>query len=205
MPPIHTVNRRIVLNARPVGLQPPKASVLKNSPFPFPLPGRYSCGLFFSRLPLHTRRMSDTPSYAAPVAVGDVMAGASASCAQDLAESYGPYMTQHVSILAEILAAILLSGGPAFFPQLSNSDQTHSALRRSIEKRMRVQAHPVSSRTQRKQRLCQEGLHGRSVGRIANDCCVDRARKKETRDEHHCNRPAGVVACWRTAHLATQR
>ena len=31
------------------------------------------------------------------------------------------------------------------------------------------------------------------------------ARKKETRDEPHCNRPAGVVARWRTAHLAAQR
>ena len=38
---------------------------------------------------------------------------------------------------------------------------------------------------------------------------VDRQRaectKKGDRDELHSNRPAGVVARWRTAHLAAQR
>jgi len=80
MPQSNTVNRRIVLNARPRGaptaadfrieigpvLQPERGQVLLRT-------------LYLSLDPYMRGRMSDAPSYAAPVALGDVMVGGTVS------------------------------------------------------------------------------------------------------------------------------
>jgi len=80
MPQSSTVNRRIVLNARPRGA--PTAEDFRFENTPVPTPGASQALLRTSYLsldPYMHGRMSDGPSYAAPVAIGDVMVGGTAS------------------------------------------------------------------------------------------------------------------------------
>jgi NADPH-dependent curcumin reductase CurA len=74
------VNRRIVLNARPRGAPKAEDFRLENKPVPTPAAGQLLLRtLYLSLDPYMRGRMSDGPSYAAPVAVGDVMVGGTVS------------------------------------------------------------------------------------------------------------------------------
>jgi NADPH-dependent curcumin reductase CurA len=75
-----TVNRRIVLNARPHGA--PTAADFRTESGPVPEPGAGQIllrTLWLSLDPYMRGRMSDAPSYAAPTALGDVMPGGTVS------------------------------------------------------------------------------------------------------------------------------
>jgi NADPH-dependent curcumin reductase CurA len=75
-----TLNRRIVLNARPQGAPTTSDFRIENGPVPVPEVGQVLLRtLYLSLDPYMRGRMSDGPSYAAPVAVGDVMVGATVS------------------------------------------------------------------------------------------------------------------------------
>ena len=69
-------NRRIVLAARPVGAPVPGDFRLVRRPAPAPGPGQLLLRTVFLSLDPYLRgRMSDAPSYAPPVALGEVMVG----------------------------------------------------------------------------------------------------------------------------------
>nr|WP_315430653.1 NADP-dependent oxidoreductase [uncultured Albidiferax sp.] len=75
-----TVNRRIVLNARPRGAPTLDDFRIENHPVPMPEAGQILLRtLYLSLDPYMRGRMSDGPSYAAPVAIGDVMVGGTVS------------------------------------------------------------------------------------------------------------------------------
>lgn len=70
------VNRRIVLASRPEGAPTPADFRLETGPVPEPAEGQTLLrSVYLSLDPYMRGRMSDAPSYAAPVAVGDVMVG----------------------------------------------------------------------------------------------------------------------------------
>jgi NADPH-dependent curcumin reductase len=74
------VNRRIVLNARPRGAPTAADFRLEGEPVPKPEAGQVLLRtLYLSLDPYMRGRMSDGPSYAAPVALGDVMVGGTVS------------------------------------------------------------------------------------------------------------------------------
>jgi len=74
------VNRRIVLNSRPVGAPTVENFHLEELVVPVPSAGQVLLRtLFLSLDPYMRGRMSDGPSYAAPVAVGDVLVGGTVS------------------------------------------------------------------------------------------------------------------------------
>ncbi len=78
-----TSNRRIVLTARPRGAPTGDNFRLEQAPVPRPAAGQVLLRtLFLSLDPYMRGRMSDGPSYAAPVAIGDVMVGATVSRVQ---------------------------------------------------------------------------------------------------------------------------
>jgi len=80
MPQSSTVNRRIVLNARPRGAPTAEDFRLENAPVPTPAAGDVLLRtLYLSLDPYMRGRISDGPSYAAPVAIGDVMVGGTVS------------------------------------------------------------------------------------------------------------------------------
>ena len=80
MPQNTTVNRRFVLNARPRGAPTSDDFRLENDPVPKPEAGQVLLRtLYLSLDPYMRGRMSDGPSYAAPVAIGDVMVGGTVS------------------------------------------------------------------------------------------------------------------------------
>jgi NADPH-dependent curcumin reductase CurA len=73
---VNTVNRRIVLASRPAGKPEPSHFRLEEEPVTQPADGQVLLRtLFLSLDPYMRGRMSDAPSYAPPVAVGDVMVG----------------------------------------------------------------------------------------------------------------------------------
>ncbi len=75
-----TINRRVVLNARPVGA--PTADTFRIEEVAVPAPGAGQVllrTLFLSLDPYMRGRISDAPSYAAPVAVGAAMVGGTVS------------------------------------------------------------------------------------------------------------------------------
>jgi len=75
-----TVNRRIVLNARPHGAPTAGDFRTESDPIPRPEAGQVSLRTLYLSLDPYTRgRMSDGPSYAAPVAIGEVMVGSTVS------------------------------------------------------------------------------------------------------------------------------
>jgi NADPH-dependent curcumin reductase CurA len=70
-------NRQIVLAARPVGLPKPSDFRLVETPIPEPGPGEMLVRARYLSLDPYMRgRMSEAPSYARPVAIGEVMVGA---------------------------------------------------------------------------------------------------------------------------------
>jgi NADPH-dependent curcumin reductase CurA len=70
-------NRQILLAARPVGLPKPSDFRLVETPVPEPGPGQFLIrGRYLSLDPYMRGRMSDAPSYARPVEIGEVMTGA---------------------------------------------------------------------------------------------------------------------------------
>ncbi|HHY6926966.1 TPA: NADP-dependent oxidoreductase [Burkholderia ambifaria] len=80
MPQTKTANRRIVLNARPVGA--PTANDFRTETADVPVPGAGQVLLrtvWLSLDPYMRGRMSDAPSYAPPVELGDVMVGGTVS------------------------------------------------------------------------------------------------------------------------------
>ena len=75
-----TVNRRIVLNSRPVGAPTSENFRLEESVVPVPADGQILLHtLYLSLDPYMRGRMSDVPSYAPPVAVGAEMIGGTVS------------------------------------------------------------------------------------------------------------------------------
>src|SRR5438045_3501604 len=81
-----SVNRRIVLAERPRGM--PTAANFRLGEAPPPTPGDGELllrTLYLSLDPYMRGRMSDAPSYAPPVAVGDVMVG-STVCRVDVSK-----------------------------------------------------------------------------------------------------------------------
>ncbi|PTT87499.1 NADP-dependent oxidoreductase, partial [Pelomonas sp. HMWF004] len=80
MPQSAAVNRRIVLNARPQGAPTATDFCIERGPVPEPEPGQVLLRtLYLSLDPYMRGRMSLGPSYAAPVAIGDVMVGGTVS------------------------------------------------------------------------------------------------------------------------------
>lgn len=80
MPQNNTVNRRIVLNSRPVGAPTAENFRLEELVVPVPSAGQVLLRtLYLSLDPYMRGRMSDEPSYAPSVAVGDVMVGGTVS------------------------------------------------------------------------------------------------------------------------------
>jgi NADPH-dependent curcumin reductase CurA len=80
MPQTNNVNRRILLNARPHGAPTAGDFRIDNAAVPVPEAGQVLLRtLYLSLDPYMRGRMSDAPSYAAPVAIGDVMVGATVS------------------------------------------------------------------------------------------------------------------------------
>ena len=80
MPQSNTVNRRIVLNARPRGRPAAADFRIEHDPVPTPADGQILLRtLYLSLDPYMRGRMSDGPSYAAPVALGSVMVGGTVS------------------------------------------------------------------------------------------------------------------------------
>ena len=72
----NTVNRRIVLNSRPAGAPTAENFRLETGAVPVPSTGQVLMRtLYLSLDPYMRGRMSEAPSYAEPVAVGDVMVG----------------------------------------------------------------------------------------------------------------------------------
>jgi NADPH-dependent curcumin reductase CurA len=80
MPQNTTTNRRFVLKARPHGAPTAEDFRLETVPVPVPQTGQVLLRtLFLSLDPYMRGRMSDGPSYAPPVAIGDVMVGGTVS------------------------------------------------------------------------------------------------------------------------------
>jgi len=74
------INRRIVLDSRPVGAPTAANFRLEDVAVPAPSAGQVLLRtLFLSLDPYMRGRMSDAPSYAAPVPVGGVMVGGTVS------------------------------------------------------------------------------------------------------------------------------
>ncbi len=80
----NAINRRIVLASRPVGAPSASNFRLETAAVPTPAEGQVLLRtLWLSLDPYMRGRMSDAPSYAAPVAVGDVMVGGTVSRVED--------------------------------------------------------------------------------------------------------------------------
>ena len=76
MPQSLTLNRRLVLAARPKGEPVTETLRLETGPVPTPAEGQMLLRTEYLSLDPYMRgRMSDAPSYSAPVAVGAVMEG----------------------------------------------------------------------------------------------------------------------------------
>ena len=77
---VNTINRRIVLASRPVGAPKPSDFRLEENALAAPAAGQLLLRtLYLSLDPYMRGRMSDAPSYAAPVALGEVMVGGTVS------------------------------------------------------------------------------------------------------------------------------
>lgn len=80
MPQGKAANRRIILNARPVGAPTPNDFRIETGDVPVPGAGQVLLRTVWLSLDPYMRgRMSDTPSYAPPVELGDVMVGGTVS------------------------------------------------------------------------------------------------------------------------------
>ena len=73
-------NRRIVLVSRPLGAPVPNNFRIETQPIPAPVQGQMLLRTIYLSLDPYMRgRMSDAPSYAPPVAIGNVMVGSTVS------------------------------------------------------------------------------------------------------------------------------
>lgn len=80
MPQNKVENRRILLASRPQGVPTHENFVLETQPIPQPAAGQVLLRTRYLSLDPYMRgRMSDAPSYAAPVGIGDVMVGGAVS------------------------------------------------------------------------------------------------------------------------------
>ena len=80
MPQSKAANRRIILNARPVGAPTPNDFRTETLDVPVPGAGQVLLRTVWLSLDPYMRgRMSDAPSYAPPVQLGDVMVGGTVS------------------------------------------------------------------------------------------------------------------------------
>ncbi len=80
MEPESKINRRVLLNSRPYGAPTTENFRIEHDPVPAPQTGQVLLRtLYLSLDPYMRGRMSDGPSYAAPVALGEVMVGATVS------------------------------------------------------------------------------------------------------------------------------
>ncbi len=80
MPQSTSINRRIVLHARPHGAPTAADFRIEDGPVPTPSAGQVLLRtLYLSLDPYMRGRMSDGPSYATPLAIGDVMVGGTVS------------------------------------------------------------------------------------------------------------------------------
>ncbi len=80
MEPESKINRRVLLNSRPYGAPTTENFRIEHDSVPAPQPGQVLLRtLYLSLDPYMRGRMSDGPSYAAPVGVGEVMVGATVS------------------------------------------------------------------------------------------------------------------------------
>ncbi len=80
MPQSKTVNRRIVLNSRPAGAPTPENFRVETGEVPVPAQGQVLLRTVWLSIDPYMRgRMNDGPSYAPPVALGDVMVGGTVS------------------------------------------------------------------------------------------------------------------------------
>ena len=80
MPISNLMNRRVVLNSRPVGAPTAANFRVEEAAVPEPAAGQVLLRtLYLSLDPYMRGRMSDAPSYAAPVAIGEVMVGGTVS------------------------------------------------------------------------------------------------------------------------------
>ena len=85
-----TMNRQITLASRPVGMPTPANFAQVETPIPQPGPGELLLrNLYLSLDPYMRGRMSDAESYAAPMAVGEVMVGG--TVARVLASNHAQY------------------------------------------------------------------------------------------------------------------
>ena len=76
MPQARDTNRQVLLNSRPHGAPTPSNFRLENSELPTPADGQVLLRTVYLSLDPYMRgRMSDAPSYAPPVEVGEVMVG----------------------------------------------------------------------------------------------------------------------------------
>lgn len=84
MPPSKTINRKIVLNSRPVGSPTTENFRFEETEIPKPSSGQVLLRtLYLSLDPYMRGRMSDAPSYAPPLEVGNVMVGGTVSRVED--------------------------------------------------------------------------------------------------------------------------
>jgi len=101
-------NRRVVLNSRPIGAPVPDNFRFEELPVPVPSAGQLLLRTIYLSLDPYMRlRMSDMPSYTAPVAIGEVMVGGTVSrveisnhpgfSAGDLVVSYSGWQDYAVS------------------------------------------------------------------------------------------------------------
>jgi hypothetical protein len=73
-------NRQIILASRPTGAPTPDNFRIETQTIPVPTQGQMLLRTIYLSLDPYMRgRMSDAPSYAPPVAIGDVMVGSTAS------------------------------------------------------------------------------------------------------------------------------
>lgn len=80
MPDDNSVNHRIILGSRPVGAPTPENFSLEKLAIPVESSGQVLLRtLYLSLDPYMRGRMSDAPSYTAPMAIGDVMVGGTVS------------------------------------------------------------------------------------------------------------------------------
>jgi NADPH-dependent curcumin reductase CurA len=109
-----TVNRRIVLAARPKGMPTSANFRLEQQPVPTPRDGEMLLRtLYLSLDPYMRGRMSDAPSYAAPVEVGSVMVGGTVNRVEEskhpkfqqgeLVQAYGGWQDYSISNGAGVL------------------------------------------------------------------------------------------------------
>lgn len=107
MPQNHIVNRKIVLNSRPVGAPTGENFRLDQGTVPVPAAGQLLLRTIYLSLDPYMRgRMSDVASYAKPVALGEVMGGGTVSRVETSNHAdYGERLDEFTAAMSEWLKA----------------------------------------------------------------------------------------------------